>query len=110
MLYQGNYTAYTTERQLRRLRQQQLYAAQQKEIARIEAAIARFELWASLVVNERHIRQARSRQKMLDKMDKIEKVNEARRMSLDLAGWRGSNKVVELDVKFCLMTGCYGIV
>ncbi|MBP7999282.1 MAG: ABC-F family ATP-binding cassette domain-containing protein [Chloroflexi bacterium] len=95
-LYQGNYTAYTTERQLRRLRQQQLYAAQQKEIARIEAAIARFELWASLVVNERHIRQARSRQKMLDKMDKIEKVNEARRMSLDLAGWRGSNKVVEL--------------
>lgn len=95
-LYQGNYTAYTTERQIRRLRQQQLYAAQQKEIARIEAAIARFQLWASMVVNERHIRQARSRQKMLERMDKIEKVNESRRMSLDLAGWRGSNKVVEL--------------
>jgi ATP-binding cassette subfamily F protein 3 len=95
-LYPGNYTAYTTERELRRLRQQQMYAAQQKEITRIEAAIARFELWASLVVNERHIRQARSRQKMLDKMDKIEKVTEARRMSLDLAGWRGSNKVIQL--------------
>lgn len=105
-LYQGNYTAYTTERQIRRLRQQQLYAAQQKEIARIEAAIARFELWASLVVNERHIRQARSRQKMLDKMDKIEKVAEARRMSLDLAGWRGSNKVLELvDVGKILPNG-----
>ena len=75
--YLGNYTAYTNERALRRLRQQQLYAAQQKEIARIEAAIARFELWASLVVNERHIRQARSRQKMLDKMDKVEKVADA---------------------------------
>ncbi|MBP8947412.1 MAG: ABC-F family ATP-binding cassette domain-containing protein [Candidatus Promineofilum sp.] len=95
--YLGNYTAYTTERALRRLRQQQMYAAQQKEIARIEAAIARFELWASLVVNERHIRQARSRQKMLDKMDKIEKVAEARRMTLELNGWRGSNKVLELD-------------
>ncbi|CUS02135.2 ABC transporter related [Candidatus Promineifilum breve] len=94
--YLGNYTAYANERALRRLRQQQLYAAQQKEIARIEAAIARFELWASLVVNERHIRQARSRQKMLDKMDKIEKVNEAKRMTLELNGWRGSNKVVEL--------------
>ncbi len=105
-LYQGNYTAYTTERQLRRLRQQQLYAAQQKEIARIEAAIARFELWASLVVNERHIRQARSRQKMLDKMDKVEKVAEIRRMSLDLAGWRGSNKVLELvDVGKILPNG-----
>jgi ATP-binding cassette subfamily F protein 3 len=95
-LYQGNYSAYSNERAIRRLRQQQAYAAQQKEIARIEAAIARFELWASLVVNERHIRQARSRQKMLDKMDKVEKVTNPRRMTLDLAGWRGSNKVLEL--------------
>lgn len=95
--YIGNYTDYANERAIRRLRQQQLYAAQQKEIARIEAAIARFELWASLVVNERHIRQARSRQKMLDKMDKIEKVSETRRLTLDLNGWRGSNKVLELD-------------
>ena len=95
-LYPGNYTAFASERALRRLRQQQLYAAQQKEIARIEAAIKRFELWASLVVNERHIRQARSRQKMLDKMDKVEKVTEARRMTLDLQGWRGSKKTIEL--------------
>lgn len=95
-LYIGNYTAYATERQIRRLRQQQMYAAQQKDIARIEAAIARFQLWASLVVNERHIRQARSRQKMLAKMDKIEKVTEAKRMTLELNGWRGSNKVLEL--------------
>lgn len=95
-LYNGNYSSYSTEREIRRLRQQQLYAAQQKEISRIEAAIARFQLWASLVIDERHIRQARHRQKMLDKMDKVEKVNENRRMSLDLAGWRGSNKVIEL--------------
>ncbi|MDJ0755576.1 MAG: ABC-F family ATP-binding cassette domain-containing protein [Ardenticatenaceae bacterium] len=96
-LYPGNYTAYTTERELRRLRQQQLYEAQQKEIARIEAAIARFELWASIVVDERHIRQARSRQKMLERMDKIEKVTDGRRMGLEMSGWRGSNKALELD-------------
>ncbi|MCP4422465.1 MAG: ABC-F family ATP-binding cassette domain-containing protein [Chloroflexi bacterium] len=96
-LYVGNYSAYTRERELARLRQQQLYAAQQKEIAGIEAAIARFELWASMVVNERHIKQARSRRKMLDKMDKVEKVAEQRRMTLDLAGWRGSKKVIELE-------------
>jgi ATP-binding cassette subfamily F protein 3 len=95
-LYPCNYTAYTTERELRRLRQQQLYQAQQKDIARIEAAIARFELWASIVVDERHIRQARSRQKMLDRMDKIEKVTDPQRMTLNLNGWRGSNKVIEL--------------
>lgn len=95
-VYPGNYSAYANERAIRRLRQQQMYAAQQKEIARIEAAIKRFELWASVVVNERHIRQARSRQKMLERMDKVEKVSAARRISLDMAGWRGSNKVIEL--------------
>ena len=96
-LYQGNYSAYAVEKQLRLLRQQQLYQAQQKEIARIEAAIARFEYWASIVVNERHIRQARSRRKMLQRMDKIERpVLERRQMSLDLPGWRGSRKVLEI--------------
>ena len=105
-IYHGNYSAYTNERELRRLRQQQLYTAQQKEIARIEAAIARFELWASMVIDERHIRQARSRQKMLDKMDRVEKVVEARRMQLDLAGGRGSNKVIEfVDVAKTLPDG-----
>lgn len=95
-LYPGNYSAFANERTLRRLRQQQLYTAQQKEIARIEAAIKRFELWASVVVNVRHIRQARSRQKMLNRMDKIEKVSTSKRISLEMSGWRGSNKVIEL--------------
>ncbi len=95
-LYHGNYTAYANEREIRRLRQQQLYAAQQKEITRIEESIKRFELWASMVVNQRHIRQARSRRKMLDKMDKIENVTESKRMKLNLGGWRGSKKVIEL--------------
>ena len=96
-LYQGNYSAYSTEKQLRLLRQQQLYAAQQKEITRIEAAIARFEYWASIVIDERHIRQAHSRQKMLDKMDRIEKpIFEREKMGLELNGWRGSNKVLDI--------------
>lgn len=104
ILYEGNYTTYATEKQLRLLRQQQAYAAQQKEITRIEAAIARFEYWASVVVNERHIRQARSREKMLDRMDRIEKpILEREKMGLNLDGWRGSNKVLEiidLDMAF----------
>ena len=68
-VYQGNYSAYAVERELRRLRQQQMYVAQQKRIAQIEAAIKRFEHWASIVIDERHIKQARSRRKMLDRME-----------------------------------------
>lgn len=97
--YKGNYSAYKTARELARLRQQQLYMAQQKEIARIEAAIARFELWASIVVNERHIRQARSRRKLLERMEAngeiIDKVTERRQMDLQLNGGRGSTKAIE---------------
>jgi ATP-binding cassette subfamily F protein 3 len=97
VLYLGNYSAYAVEKQLRLLRQQQRYEAQQKEIARIEAAIARFEHWASLVVDERHARQARSRRKMLERMEQVEKpILERRRMGLQLNGWRGSQKVLEI--------------
>jgi ATP-binding cassette subfamily F protein 3 len=97
VLYPGNYSAYAVEKQLRLLRQQQRYEAQQKEIARIEAAIARFEHWASLVVDERHARQARSRRKMLERMEQVEKpILERRRMGLQLNGWRGSQKVLEI--------------
>jgi ATP-binding cassette subfamily F protein 3 len=96
-LYPGIYSAYAIEKQLRLLRQQQRYEAQQKEIARIEAAIARFEHWASLVVEERHARQARSRRKMLERMERVEKpVLERQRMGLELNGWRGSQKVLEI--------------
>lgn len=96
-IYQGNYSVYAVEKQLRLLRQQQRYGAQQKEIARIEAAIARFEHWASIVVSERHARQASSRRKMLERMDRIEKPTlERRRMGLELNGWRGSKKVLEI--------------
>jgi ATP-binding cassette subfamily F protein 3 len=108
-VYPGNYSAYAVEKQLRLLRQQQRYEAQQKEITRIEAAIARFELWASMVVDERHARQARSRKKMLARMDRVEKpVLERRRMGLELNGWRGSRKVLEikdLDKVFAPVSG-----
>ena len=99
-LYEGNYSAYQTERELARLRQQKLHADQQKEIARIEASIARFELWASLVVNERHIKQARSRRKQLERMEAsgelVDAVRARRRMELALPGGRGSKKALEL--------------
>jgi ATP-binding cassette subfamily F protein 3 len=94
--YPGNYSTYVTEKELRWLRQAQLYAAQQKEIARLEAAIARFELWASLVVNERHIKQARNKRRQIEQMDKVDRPFERKNMNLQLNGWRGSDKVLEI--------------
>ncbi|HEX6799511.1 MAG TPA: ABC-F family ATP-binding cassette domain-containing protein [Ktedonobacterales bacterium] len=97
-LWPGNYSAYVTARELALLRQQQLYVSQQKEIARLEEAIARFKLWASIVVDERHIKQARNKQRQIDRMEKIERpVLERRKMALRLrAAERGGQKVLEL--------------
>jgi ATP-binding cassette subfamily F protein 3 len=97
-LWSGNYSAYSVARELKLKRQKQLYVAQQKEIARLEEAIRRFKLWASLVPNERHIKQARNKQRQIDTMDKVERpVLERRKISLDLRGRvRGGRKVIEL--------------
>jgi ATP-binding cassette subfamily F protein 3 len=97
-MWPGNYSAYSVARELALKRRQQLYVAQQKEIARLEEAIRRFKLWASLVPNERHIKQARNKQRQIDQMDKVERpVLERRKINLDLRGrLRGGKKVIDL--------------
>src|SRR5205809_1193790 len=98
-LWPGNYSAYTIARELELQRRQQLYVTQQKEIARLEEAIRRFKDWAHRVVDERHIKQARNKQRQLDRMAKVERpVLERRKIALDLRPHtRGGERVVELS-------------
>ena len=101
----GNYSAYALAQELEQKRQQQLYVTQQKEIARLEAAIQRFKQWAHNTEDERHARQARVKRRQIESMDKVEKpVLERRRIGLSFReGVRGGQKVVELrdvDVAF----------
>lgn len=67
--FNGNYSVYIEKKQ--QLREQQLkdYAEQQKEIARQEAIIARFRQYN----REKSIRQAESREKALERMEKLDK-------------------------------------
>lgn len=99
-VYPGSYSTYAVQRELGRMRQQQAYATQQREIARIEARIHEWEQKAKADLNERHARQAASRRKMLARMEAngmmIEQVNERRYMELSLSADRGSTKALEL--------------
>jgi ATP-binding cassette subfamily F protein 3 len=97
-MWSGNYSAYTVARELELQRQQQLYVTQQKEIARLEEAIRRFKDWAQRVVDERHIKQARNKQRQIDRMEKVERpVLERRKIALELRPHaRGGDRVVEL--------------
>lgn len=99
-VYHGNYSYYQNERRLRRLRQQQLYTTQQKEIARLEEMIERFERWAKQVLSRKHMLAARQRRRMLAQMEErgeiIDKVFDPTLMDFKVSGWRGSKKVLEL--------------
>ena len=98
--YHGNYSYYLNEKEVRRLRQQQQYVTQQKEIARLEAMIERFERWAKQVLSRKHMLAARQRRRQLEKMEArgeiIERVSDARLMDFRVDGWRGSKKALEL--------------
>ena len=97
-VFEGDYTSYMADKEMRLARQEEMFRAQQVTIKRLEAAIKRLAIWGKVYDNEDLSRKSKSMQKRLDKMDKVEKpVTERRRMELQLNGWRGSNKVLELE-------------
>ena len=74
-LYNGNYSKSMTQRQIDREIEERHYKNQQREIARQEAYIAQQRVWN----REKNIIAAESRQKMLDKMVRLERPREAPR-------------------------------
>ncbi len=70
-LYNGNYSYYAEKKRTDREIQRRHYENQQREIARIEAYIENQRRWN----RERNIIAAESRQKMLDKMVRVDKVS-----------------------------------
>ncbi|MBN2148344.1 MAG: ABC-F family ATP-binding cassette domain-containing protein [Anaerolineales bacterium] len=95
--YAGDYSGYMLDKQERQARQEELYQVQQHQIGRLEAAIKRYALWGKLYDNEKFAKRAKAMQNRLDKVERIDRpVLERRKMDLQLNGWRGSNKVLEL--------------
>ena len=67
--YNGNYTRYIAQRQERFESRMRAYEIQQKEIERQQAIIARYRMFN----REKSIRAAESREKALDRLEKLEK-------------------------------------
>jgi ATP-binding cassette, subfamily F, member 3 len=95
--FEGDYSGYVTDKELRLARHAELYHVQQREIARLETTIKRYAMWGKVYDNEKFAKRAKTIQGRLDRMEKIERpVLERRKMDLKLNGWRGSNKVLEI--------------
>ncbi|MEX2162485.1 MAG: ABC-F family ATP-binding cassette domain-containing protein [Anaerolineales bacterium] len=96
-VYPGNYSEYAAEKEARLHQQQHQFKVQQHEIHRLEQSAKRLLIWGRSHDNEKLIRRAKSMMKRIERMDKVEKpVAERRGMGLQLSGWRGSNKVLEV--------------
>lgn len=96
-VYPGNYSEYAAEKQSRLLRQQHDFKVQQNEINRLDQSAKRMLIWGRAHDNPKLIRRAKSMMKRIERMDKVDRpILERKSMDLQLTGWRGSNKVLEV--------------
>ena len=90
--YRGNYTNFVRRRREEVARQKHAYEMQQREIKRQEEIIKRYSSWN----RERSVKAARSRQKQLDKVERLEDVTASRTMTLAFEPEKESGKDVLL--------------
>jgi ATP-binding cassette, subfamily F, member 3 len=91
--YHGNYSYFITNRQERYEQKLKEYELQQKEIKRMEEMIERFRSFN----REKSIKQAESKEKMLDKIERIDRPtldNKAARISFDVKVKSGNDVLV----------------
>ncbi len=93
----GNYSEYAVEKEQLRARQEQRYADQQKEIRRLEQSAKRLMTWGAVYDNVKFIKRGQAILKRLERMDRVERPHQERRMHLTLPGWRGSTKVLDIQ-------------
>lgn len=93
--FTGNYTDYIIDKEQRLARQEELFQIQQRAIRRMEMALKRYQVWVQ--VSDKFASRVRSMQTRLEKVDRLDRPTlDRKRMGLELNGWRGSNKVLEL--------------
>ena len=96
--FTGNYSEYMFEKQFRLEKQAQRFQAQQKEITRLEQAAKRLLMWGKVYDNAKFYKRGKNILNRIERMDKIDKPQlQTDCIEIQLAGWRGSEKVLEIS-------------
>jgi len=96
--FKGSYSEYMFEKQLRLEKQAQRFQAQQKEITRLEQAAKRLLMWGKVYDNTKFYKRGKNILNRIERIDKIDKPElEKDRIEIQLGGWRGSEKVLEVS-------------
>lgn len=96
--YIGNYSSFINQKEENLRIQQHHYNEQQKEINRIEESIKQLKVFSRDGDNENFIKRAKSMQKRLDKMEKLDAPIKEKNMKLNInSEVKGSTDVVVVD-------------
>lgn len=97
--YIGNYTAFVKEKERQLQLQLEAFLNQQKKINSMEKAIARLRDWGQRGDNEKFFKRAASMEKLLDKMERLDKPRtEKQSISINVnTSGRSGNEVVIIE-------------
>lgn len=86
VVYHGNYTYFTVEKERRFLLEMKYYEQQQKKIKRMEDQIKRYRIWGEMRDSDKMYVRAKELEKRLEKMERVKKpVYESRKIKLDVS-------------------------
>lgn len=99
VIYHGNYTYFTLEKERRFLIDLKFFMNQQKKIKNMERQIERYRIWGVMRDSNKMFRKAKELEKRLEKMEKVDKpVFEKKRIKLNAAmGERSGKQVLAID-------------
>ncbi|MCH4891108.1 ABC-F type ribosomal protection protein [Acidaminobacter sp. JC074] len=92
--FHGNYSYYVKEKERRILEQLEQYKQQQRKIKAMEEAIKRFRDWGTRADNEAMFVKAKQVEKRLDKMDKLDRPGNHKKIALSFNEEKRSGKEV----------------
>lgn len=94
-IYNGNYSKYVAEKELRFLQAMKEYESQQKKIKKMEDQIQRYRIWGEMRDSDKMYKRAKELEKRLEKIEKINKpIVDRKSASFEISGVERTGKEV----------------
>ncbi len=105
-IYNGGYSKYVAEKELRFLQAMKEYENQQKKIKKMEEQIQRYRIWGEMRDSDKMYKRAKELEKRLEKIDKINKpIVDKKKAKFEINGVERTGKEV---VKIENISKAYG--
>jgi len=98
-IYNGNYSKYVVQKELKFLKDLKDYENQQKKIKKMEEQIKRYRIWGEMRDSDKMYRRAKELEKRLEKIDELKKpIKDKKIKNFALSSSERTGKIV-LDIK-----------